>query len=157
MTTIPEHQYGGARALIALHDQHLREFIGVWRQARAADVVLPQSNDPNYASMEHLLFHVMRAARGYMTWMCECLQLPEPNIRATPGVAALPGVLDEYVDHVLEGWKTPLVDVPEAAFDQTFASRWKVQYCIDAMLEHAVMHPIRHAYQLRNLMAAPRR
>jgi hypothetical protein len=24
--------------------------------------------------------------------------------------------------------------------------------CIDAMLEHAVMHPIRHAFQLEELM-----
>jgi hypothetical protein len=27
-------------------------------------------------------------------------------------------------------------------------------YSIDAMLEHAVMHPIRHSYQLEELMAA---
>jgi hypothetical protein len=158
MTTVPKHRYGGARALVLLHDQYMREFVDTWKRARAAGAVLPQSPDPNYASMEHLLFHVMRAGRGYMTWMCECLELPAPDIRPTPDVAALPGVLNEYVEHLLEGWKTPLVDVPEERFeDRTYESRWKVHYCIDAMLEHAVMHPIRHGFQLRNLMAEKHR
>jgi hypothetical protein len=34
-----------------------------------------------------------------------------------------------------------------------FPSRWNVHYCIDAMLEHAVMHPIRHTFQLQELLA----
>jgi len=34
-----------------------------------------------------------------------------------------------------------------------YPSRWGTPYSIDAMLEHAVMHPIRHAYQLEKLMA----
>jgi hypothetical protein len=33
-----------------------------------------------------------------------------------------------------------------------YPSRWQTRYCIDAMLEHAVMHPIRHAFQLEELM-----
>lgn len=33
-----------------------------------------------------------------------------------------------------------------------YPSRWKTLYCVDAMLEHAVMHPIRHAFQLEELM-----
>ena len=48
------------------------------------------------------------AARGYMTWMCEVLELPDPEIRIPPEPTAL--------------------------------------------LEHAVMHPIRHAFQLEELM-----
>ena len=33
-----------------------------------------------------------------------------------------------------------------------YPSRWQTRYCIDSMLEHAVMHPIRHAFQLEELM-----
>ena len=33
-----------------------------------------------------------------------------------------------------------------------YPSRWQTRYCIDSMLEHAVMHPIRHAFQLDELI-----
>jgi hypothetical protein len=35
-----------------------------------------------------------------------------------------------------------------------YSSRWGVNYCVDAMLEHAVMHPERHRFQLLELMGA---
>ncbi len=33
-----------------------------------------------------------------------------------------------------------------------YQSRWQTRYCIESMLEHAVMHPIRHAFQLDELI-----
>ena len=42
---------------------------------------------------------------------------------------------------------------PELFEDKVYTSNWGVNYCIDAMLEHAVMHPIRHEFQLKNLIA----
>ena len=77
------------RALVLLHDEHLRRFLVVWKQARAASVTLPQTEDPAYVSLDTLLRHVLRAARGYMTWMCEVLELPDPEILVTPDPAAL--------------------------------------------------------------------
>jgi len=32
-------------------------------------------------------------------------------------------------------------------------SRWGVSYSVDAMLEHAVMHPMRHAFQIEGWLA----
>jgi hypothetical protein len=95
---------------------------------------------------------VLRAARGYMTWTCEQLGLPDPQIRATPEASALPAELDGYLEHVCERWRTPLAGVADDALEPaTYPSRWKVPYSIDAMLEHAVMHPVRHALQLEEL------
>ena len=60
---------------------------------------------------------------------------------------------DAFLKHLLERWDLPLRDVPEERFfDRTYASNWDAEYCIEAMLEHAVMHPIRHEFQLINLM-----
>src|SRR4029453_17364212 len=38
------------RALVLLHDEHLRRFLVVWKQARAASVTLPQTDDPDRKS-----------------------------------------------------------------------------------------------------------
>jgi hypothetical protein len=36
--------------------------------------------------------------------------------------------------------------------NHTYTSRWGQEYTIGAMLEHAVMHPMRHAFHLDELM-----
>ena len=141
------------RALVMLHDEHLRRFLAVWKQARSASVTLPQTNDPAYASIDALLRHVFRAARGYMTWMCEVLELPDPGILVTPDPEELVQDPDAYMEHVLERWRAPLQGVGDDRLETPeYPSRWQTRYCIDAMLEHAVMHPIRHAFQLEEFM-----
>lgn len=141
------------RALVLLHDEHLRRFLAIWKRAQAASVVLPSTDNPAYESLETLLRHVLGAARGYMTWMCEVLQLPEPGIRTPPEPTTLAAEADDYMEHVLERWRTPLLEVGDDRLETPeYPSRWKTLYSIDAMLEHAVMHPIRHAFQLEELM-----
>jgi uncharacterized damage-inducible protein DinB len=150
---IPTHKYRGAAAMIALHEAELRHLVEIWKDAKALNVHLPDTDDPSYASMDALIQHLMRAARGYMVWMCEQLGLPDPGIPATPPPETIAGQLDSYLEIVLDKWKTPLKDVPEELFDdKTYLSRWKVPHTIEQMLEHAVTHPMRHRYQLQNLM-----
>ena len=152
MTDTHAHRYRGARAMVILHETHLRDFLDVWKEAGRAGITLP-GGEGDYASMETLLRHVLRAARGYMTWMCQVLELDDPGIRKTPDAQEMGEQADEYVEHLLECWRKPLRDVPEEKFYRpVHQARWKVDYCIDAMMEHAVMHPIRHPFQLRELM-----
>jgi len=151
---LPQYQYRGAAALIALQDRFLREFVAFWRQAKAAGLQLPQNTgDPSYDSLEALLRHILRAARGYLTWICEKLELPDPQVIPTWEEYEIEKHADEYLDHLAERWAAPLKDIPEQRyFDQTYLSRWKAPYTIEEMLEHAVAHPLRHTYQLERLM-----
>ena len=119
------------------------------------EIRLPQTEDKDYTSLDTLLRHILRAARGYMTWMCDKLDLPDPKIDKTPEAEYIESKSDEYITHLLNQWQFPLAEVPKDKFiTTTYTSRWGVEYCIDAMLEHAVMHPIRHEYQLHNLIIA---
>ena len=96
---------------------------------------------------------MLSAAGGYMTWMCEVLALPDPGIRSAPEVAAMVRDADDYMEHVLERWRAPLREVSNERLETPeYPSRWQTRYCIDSMLEHAVMHPIRHAFQLDELL-----
>ena len=148
-TKLPEYRYGGARTMVLLHEEQLRLLLETWREAQAAKLALPASDDPSYASREVLLAHVLGCAAGYMRWMCEVLQLPDPRIDAAPPPERIEAEADRYLEHVLERWRSPLASVPEERFyEPEHLSRWKVKYCVDAMLEHAVMHAIRHRFQL---------
>ena len=101
--------------MVLLHEEHLRRFVQTWRRALAVPVTLPASADPNYASVEVLGRHVLRAAGGYLVWTCDVLKLPDPGVRPAPDAADIVRDADSY-------------------------------------LEHAVMHPIRHAFQLDELI-----
>ena len=144
--------YGGVRALVQLHERHLRSFVGAWTRASADGVVLPPTDDPTCESLNAMLRHVLRAARGYMVWICGSLTLEDPGIREVPD--DLDPSLEPYVDHLLDRWDGPLRTLDQRAADQgTYPSSWGTEYCIDAMLEHAVMHPLRHEFQLERARA----
>ena len=47
----------------------------------------------------------------------------------------------------------PLVEVEEERFSKPeYVSNWGIRYCVDAMLEHAVVHAILHRVQLEELL-----
>lgn len=150
---LKKYKYNGARTLVLLHEKHLRSFLLVWREAKKLNIALPETSDLDYLSLDTLLHHVFRAARGYMVWICGKLELPDPEIKPAPEADKIESEADEYLTYLLEKWRLPLTDLPEEKFHlPTFKSNWDVDYCIDAMLEHAVMHPIRHEFQLKNLI-----
>ncbi|MBL1212068.1 MAG: hypothetical protein HND52_01810 [Ignavibacteriae bacterium] len=155
---INTYKYSGAYSLILLHEKHLKLFLDKWTEAKKINLALPETTDQDYESLETLLRHVLRSARGYMVWMCEKLELPDPEIDDPPSLENIEQQASSYIDHLVEKWKTPLSDVEEVKFsNKVYNSNWGVPFCIDAMLEHAVMHPIRHAFQLENLIKDNRR
>jgi hypothetical protein len=147
-----DYAYRGARALVLLHEQTMREFLRVWRRARLADVRLPATDDPDYVSLEALLHHGLRAARGYMTWLCEKLDLPDPGIEPAPGVDTVEKDAERFLEHLLARWRLPLTRVEEKRFGETYKTRWNQDMTCESMLEHAVVHPMRHSFQLEQIM-----
>ena len=154
MNELDNYNYRGARAMVLLHEKHLKECLESWKAAKALNISLPATSDEDYASLESLLRHILGAARGYMVWICERLELGDPAIDPVPDSKNIETEADAYLSHLLERWQRPLATVEEERFYRPeYPSNWKVLYCIDAMLEHAVMHPIRHQFQLKELIA----
>lgn len=147
------YKYNGAKALVNLHEIHLKSFYKTWKEAKEIGVILPKTDDPYYKSLDTLLYHLLKSARGYMVWMCNQLNLPDPQIDEAPAPEIVVEKAESYIYYLTEKWRYPLKDVPPEKFeDKVYKSNWGVDYCIDAMLEHAVMHPIRHEFQLKNLI-----
>ena len=149
---LQDYRWRGARALVLLHDQSMREFLPVWREAVRRGVHLPATADPDYASLQTLLHHLFRASRGYMTWLCEKLELPDPGIETAPQPEVVEREADRYLEHLLERWRTPLAGLDEDRLQPIFKTRWGADLSGESMLEHAVVHPMRHRFQLKELM-----
>jgi len=153
MNPLPEYKYGAARTMAYLHGQYLQDCVAAWRKAKAANITLPETDDPSYVSMETLLRHMLSAARSYMVWMCKNLELSDPEIKPAPALEAIEAEADNYLTHLIERWRMPLAEVEEERFNRPeYLSNWGVRYCVDAMLEHAVMHTILHREQLEALV-----
>jgi hypothetical protein len=153
---LSDYRFRGARALVLLHDAAMREFLPVWMRAKARGTPLPATTDPAYASLQALLHHVLRASRGYMTWLCEKLGLPDPGIEPAPDADRVEAEAERYLEHLLERWRLPLAGVEEKRFDAIHKARWGEDMSCQSMLEHAVMHPHRHRFQLEELMESQR-
>lgn len=152
MPELTNYQYRGARALVLMHEHFLEDFVDMWWTAKSAEIELPKTEDQDYQSLDHVLVHVLGAARGYLTWMCEKLGLPDPGIEPAPSVDEVEDGSDEYLEHLLERWRDPLAAVAETRMGEVYESRWGVPMAIESMLEHAVMHPLRHSFQLEELI-----
>ena len=145
--------------MVLLHEQHLRRFLETWHAAIESQVTLPPSADPAYASLESLGRHVLSAAGGYLVWICTQSHLPNPGIQPAPASADIHRDAAGYMEHILEHWQgSALRQIPDDQLETPeYPSEWRTRYCIDSMLEHAVMHPIRHTFQLEELISQTRR
>ncbi len=153
MSSFTEYKHKGVRALVILHEKHLRSFYETWKKAKELNIELPETDDPDYENLETLLRHPLRSARGYLTWICEKLNLDDPQINEPPEVENITKQALPYLEHLLGQWKKPLKNVTSEQLDnQAYQSRWGAKLTIESMLEHAVIHPIRHEFQLLDLI-----
>jgi hypothetical protein len=107
-----------------------------------------------YRSLETLVIHVLDCSSRYISWTAAALELPPPELPASPAEGEVEGEGDRLLEEILQAWRMPLAEVPLKSFvSGTHPAWWGTGYCVDAMLEHAVMHPLRHEWQLKNLMS----
>ena len=146
------------RSCVELHEIELRKFCDVWEAFCASGIPLPKTDDPSYASVEHLGGHIFRAARNYLTWIGECVKRPVTDVDTETDLAVIARNGRPFVDHVLAAWRRHLALLEDADLaPATYVSRWGETYNIEQMLEHAIVHPMRHRIQLERLMAGSRR
>jgi uncharacterized damage-inducible protein DinB len=142
------------RALVELHEVELERFHDVWIRFRASGTPLPATDDPSYASVEHLGGHVFRAARNYLTWIGEFVSRPVTDVDADTDPVSIARRGRAFVDEVLEAWRRHLALLEDREMTPaTRKSRWGEEYNIEQMLEHAVVHPMRHRVQLERLLS----
>jgi hypothetical protein len=142
------------RSCVELHEIELNRFYETWQRFRASGAALPKTDDPSYQSPGHLAGHVFRSARNYLTWIGDCVKRPVTDVDSDTDVVSISRKGRTFVDEILAGWRRHLGALEDAELAPTmYKSRWGDDYDIEQMLEHAVVHPMRHRIQLERLMA----
>lgn len=149
---LEHYTWRGARALVLLHEESMRDVLAIWRRARTAQIKLPVTDNPAYASLDTVMHHVLKAARNMLSWICEKLDLPDPGINEPPAPATLDTEAERYLEHLLARWRLPLAPVDAKRLEAIHTDRSGHETSLLARLEHAVVHPQRHRFQLQELL-----
>jgi uncharacterized damage-inducible protein DinB len=116
-----------------------------------------ETQDEGCRSIQTIMHHVVRAGYGYASYIREAFG-EEPNRPDLP-LGKRQEALDRlevmlaYTSATLEG-KWEMSD--EQITSVKMASRWGVVYDLEQLLEHAIVHILRHRRQIERFLTEPR-
>ncbi len=143
------------RSCVELHEVELRRFLDTWRAFCASGLALPPTDDPSYRSNDHLAGHVLRWARNYLMWVGECVARPVSDLDPEADLVRIAAKGPAFLEEVLAGWRWHLAILEDHELrPATYKFLRGEEFTIEQMLEHAVVHPMRHRIQLERLMEA---
>jgi uncharacterized damage-inducible protein DinB len=150
-----EFRSRAVRSLVELHERELRSFLELWARYVASGAPLPEAHgDKSYESRESLIGHVLMAARGYLTRIGEWVGRPVTDVDPATDAAEVASRATQFAEEVLAAYRRHLALVTEPEVDpQVHRTRWGDLMSVDMLLEHAVVHPMRHRIQLERILA----
>jgi hypothetical protein len=151
---VTEFRSRAVRSMVELHERELRAFHATWMEFTASGRPLPEAfGDPDYESPDRLVSHVQAAARSYMLWIREVLGDPVADLERIREASLIVPRLDAFMEETLDGWRRHLVGLVDEQLGGTqYPSRWGEPFTLDQMLEHAIVHPMRHRLQLERIL-----
>jgi uncharacterized damage-inducible protein DinB len=149
-----EFKSRAVRSLVELHEAEWRRFLETWDRFIAAGAPMPEAHgDAAYQSPNHLVGHVARASRNYLTWIGDVLKRPVTDIDLETDFLKIAARVRPFVEEVLAAWRRHLPAVTDEELGPAmYPTRWKDQFTVETMLEHAVVHPMRHRIQLERIL-----
>jgi uncharacterized damage-inducible protein DinB len=131
----------------------LRRLVEQVADADAVRVVDTETEDENCRSVQAVMSHVVSAGYGYADLLRRSFSAPStrpPKALLSPReyLEQLDAVL-AYTAETLEGrWRMTYEEISGAVID----SGWGVRYDVEQLLEHAIVHVLRHRRQIEKFM-----
>jgi uncharacterized damage-inducible protein DinB len=143
-------------SLVELHEREMRSFLEVWRRFVASDLPMPVAHgDESYENRERLAGHVLMSARGYLTRIGEWVGRPVNDVDGSQDPYEIVGRALEFADDVLSAYRRHLAQISDEELEpQVHRTRWGELMSVENLLEHAVVHPMRHRIQLERILEA---
>ena len=147
-------------AVGALMDEYER---AVWELRRLVErvgetdalrVVDPTTEDEDCRSVQTIMSHVVNAGYGYADYLRGVFSMPSSRpAKALLSRRETPERLDAmlaYTAETLDGrWEMTDEEITSAIID----SAWGVRYDVEQLLEHAIVHVLRHRRQIERFVS----
>ncbi|SFJ19724.1 hypothetical protein [Myroides guanonis] len=116
-----------------------------------AATIDPHTSDPNGKSIRNILAHVIGSAFSYAIYIRESIDhaIPRPGLRHRDTALEYIRDLDEVIVFTRDTFKT-IYDYSLEKFDypDKIKTKWGQSYDIEQMMEHAIVHVLRHRRQI---------
>lgn len=150
---------GSVKALLDEYKRAIDELIRVIKPVNGKDlniIIDPETDDADCRSIQTILTHIVHSGYGYTIYMGNAIE----NNRIRPEKEKLNNV-DQYIIQLktmFSYFESFFKDNPALEIQQTDSARkitvnWGQQYDIEQMMEHAIVHILRHRRQIERFIA----
>ena len=149
-----EFRSRAVRSLVELHEKELRSFLEVWKRFVAVGAPMPEARgDQDYENQQRLAGHVLMAARRYLTRIGEWVGRPVNDVDASEDPYEIVTRAPEFANQLLAAYRRHLAAITDQEFEpQIHKARTGEHMSVEQLLEHAVVHPMRHRIQLERIL-----
>jgi uncharacterized damage-inducible protein DinB len=150
------HRKGAIGALMDEYERAALELKTLVKEIPAdkfVRIVDPQTSDEDCRSVQTIMSHVIRAGYGYADYIRHLFSISSARpatqlLNQNDSLKELQSMV-EYTIETLDG-KWEMSD--EVIVRTTIQSLWGVTYDLEQLLEHAIVHILRHRRQIEKLM-----
>jgi uncharacterized damage-inducible protein DinB len=150
------YRKGAVGALMDEYERAATDLKAIIEQSSEVDfsrILDAETKDEDCRSMQTIITHVVRSGYAYANYIREEFSTPTiPSIGGplshTEAVAGIDRML-EYTAETLSGrWEMSDDEMERVRIN----SRWGMKYNLEQMLEHAIVHILRHRRQIERLI-----
>jgi uncharacterized damage-inducible protein DinB len=152
--SLEDYRKGAIGSLLDEYERSLFELKSVLLKVSAEDYTrLVEGEDEHCRSIQIIMNHVVRAGYGYSKYIRDALvmdanPIEDKQIPQTKIVAEIDKMF-AYTAAIFEGERS----ITDAEMNEIFfKTRWGVNYNIDQLLEHAIVHVLRHRRQIQKFI-----
>ena len=152
--SLEQYRKGAIGSLLDEYEKALLELKSVLRNVDAADYArVVEGEAAHCRSIQIIMNHVVRAGYGYSKYIrdalsMDCQPIEDKQIPQTE-IGAEIDKMFAYTAAIFEGKREITDEEMEEIF---FKTRWGVNYNIDQLLEHAIVHVLRHRRQIQKFL-----
>jgi len=156
------YRKGGVGAMMDEYERaagELKNVLGRASEEQFVRIVDPDTKDEDCRSIQTIMTHVVRAGYGYADYIRGAFGIPSTRPKETLPGSTLPVVRGKatekidgflaYTAQTLEGkWEMTDDDIQKVSMK----SRWGSNYDLEQLLEHAIVHILRHRRQIERFL-----
>ena len=152
--SLEDYRKGAIGSLLDEYERAAFELKSVLQKTSADDYTREVEGESEHCcSIEVIMNHVVRAGYGYSRYIREALSMDASPVedRQVPQ-KEIGNEIDKMLAYTAEIFEGERQITDEELENIYFKTRWDVTYNIDQLLEHAIVHILRHRRQIQKFL-----